>query len=379
MTPRVLLFLDHAPALGGAERSLLLLLKHLDRTRWQPHLTCTGGPLAEQAAILGVPVHPVAMPRLRGSPRFSIDWLAGARAIARLARQTGAVLLHANTVRATLYTAPAAHLAGIPFVWHMRDFWFSESRPRWHRADRLGKRLLCISATRVIANSYAVAAHLPCPRKVTVVHNGIEVERFDPALDGTRFRQQYGIPLDAPVVGTVGRLRPWKGQDHFLRAMGRVAGAIPEASFLIVGGEPFDVADEYPQQLRRLAADLGLADRVLFTGHLRDVRPALAAMDVFVHAGDPEPFGLVSLEAMAMCKPVVAFAHGALPEIVADGETGVLVPPGSETALAEAVVMLLQDPGRQRRMGEAGRRRVRVCFHARQTAREVEAVYGEVL
>ncbi|MDQ7028778.1 MAG: glycosyltransferase family 4 protein [Ardenticatenia bacterium] len=374
-----ILFLDHAPALGGAERSLLLLLKHLDRRRWQPHLACTGGPLAERAAALNVSVHIVPLPRLRRSPRLSVDWLTGARAIVRLAREIKAVLLHANTVRAALYAAPAARLAGIPFVWHMRDFWLSEERPRWPWADRLGKHLLCGAAARVIANSHAVAAHLPCRDRVTVVHNGIEVARFDPALDGAPFRREHSIPLDAPVVGTVGRLRPWKGQDRFLRAMARVAEAMPAAWFLIVGGAVFGVDDDYPQQLRRLAMDLGLADRVVFTGHLEDVRPALAAMEIFVHAGDPEPFGLVNLEAMAMAKPVVAFAHGALPEIVNDGTTGILVPPEDEAALARAVVALIKEPTRRHTMGQAGRRRARAHFDARRTANMVENMWVHVL
>jgi len=360
---RHILFLDHAPALGGAERSLLLILKYLDRTRFSPHLACTGGPLAEKARALGVATHTVSMPRLRRSARFPLDWLTGASAIARVARQTGAECLYANTVRAATYAAPAARLARVPFVWHMRDFYLSESRPRHPWADRLGKRLLCATARAVIANSHAVASHVPCAAKVAVVHNGIEVDLFDPALvDDAAFRQRFGIPPDVPLVGTVGRLRPWKGQDRFLRAMRRVADEFSRVWFLVVGGDPFGVADDYPRQLRELAVSLGLTDRTVFTGHLDDVRPALAAMEVFVHPGEPEPFGLVNIEAMAMGRPVVGFAHGALPEIVADGETGVLVPPGDEGALAEAIVHILRNPSRSTMMGRAARERVTQCF-----------------
>jgi glycosyltransferase involved in cell wall biosynthesis len=378
MTYRVL-FLDHASALGGAERSLLLLIKHLDRSRWESHLVCTGGPLAEQATALGVPVHPAPMPRLRRSPCFLRDWLAGARAIAHLARQSGAALLVANTVRAALYAASAARLTSVPFVWHMRDFWLSESRPRRLWADMLGKRLLCAAAAHVITNSQAVAAHLPSRRRITVVYNGIEIERFDPAMDGTLFRTRYGIPPDVPLVGTVGRLRPWKGQARFLWLAAQVVREVPEARFLVVGGEPFGVGGDYPQRLRCLAAELSLADQVAFTGHLNEVRPALAAMDVFVHPGDPEPFGLVNVEAMAMGKPVVAFAHGALSEIVLNMETGLLVKPEDEATLAQAILTLLRDPARRQAMGQAGRARVEVRFTADRMATEVEAAWQEVV
>jgi len=287
-------------------------------------------------------------------------------------------VLVANTVRAAFYGALAARLARVPFVWHMRDFWLSETRPRCLCADRLGKQLLCIAAARVIANSHATAAHLPCRDRVTVVHNGIEVERYDPVMSGAPFRRRYGIPPDVPLVGTVGRLRPWKGQDRFLRVLTQVRKAVPEVWGVVVGGAPFGVQDDYPQRLRRLTADLELGDRVVFTGHLDDVRPPLAAMDVFVHPGDPEPFGLVNVEAMAMGKPVVAFAHGALVEVVVNGETGLLVEPGDEAALAHAVTALLRSPHRRTALGRAGRQRVEQRFDVRRTVKEIEAVYTQI-
>ena len=375
--PKVVVFVDHAAALGGAERSLLLLLKHLDRDHWQPHLACPPGPLAEAARALGVPVHTFPLPRLRRSARFPLDLLARAARLARLTSTIGARALVANTVRAAFYTAPAARLARRPFIWHMRDFWLSESRPRRPQLDTWGKRLLCVAAAHVIANSQATARHLPCPDRVRVIYNGIEVDRYDPLMEGTPFREAHGIPRDVPLVGTVGRLRPWKGQDRFLRVLARVRRIREDVWGVVVGGTPFQVEDDYPQRLRLLARELGVADQVAFTGHLEDVRPALAAMDVFVHAGDPEPFGLVVVEAMAMAKPVVAFAHGALPEIVADGETGLLVPPEDEEALAAALDSLLADSSRALRLGRAGRTRAATRFTATRMAQEVMSLLEE--
>jgi len=374
-----LLLLDHAEALGGAENSLLLLMKHLDLSSWQPILACCGGPLADRTSSLGVAVHILPMPRLRRSPRLLRDWLTGARAIAALARQTGTELMYTNTIRSTLYGALAARLAGLPLIWHMRDFWLSEFQPRYPSVDALGKRLLCAAATRVLTNSHAVAANLPCRRKVTAVHNGVEIGRFDPAMDGQPFRGQQGIPSQAPLVGMVGRMRPWKGQERFLRAMARVLVEIPETWFAIIGGAIFEITDGYTEQLRKLSTGLGLAGRVIFAGHMEDVRPALAALDVFVHPGDPEPFGLVNIEAMAMGKPVVAFDHGALPEIVMDKETGILVAPRDEEALAAAVITLLRDTDLRQSMGKAGRLRAGTWFTAGRMAAQVEAVLGEVL
>jgi glycosyltransferase involved in cell wall biosynthesis len=376
---RGLLFVDHASALGGAERILLTLLSHFDPGRWRPYLACNSQELSDHASALGVQSDIVEMHSLRRSPRAILNWAAGVRSLAGLARRVDASLLVANTVRGALYAAPTSHLVRIPFVWYMHDFWLSESRPQNEWVDQIAKRLLCFSASAVVAISDAVADQIPCTRKVVVIHNGIDVDEFA-AVDGASLlRLRQGLGSDGFLVGTVGRLRPWKGQDCFLRAMGSVAEALPAARFVVVGGALFGVSDDYPERLHRLASELGIADRVTFTGHLSDVRPALAAMDLFIHPGDPEPFGLVNLEAMAMGKPIVAFAHGALPEIVLHGETGLLVPPGDEEALADAVLDLLGDPQRRSAMGAAARQRVEEHFTSQRMAAEVDSALGAVI
>jgi glycosyltransferase involved in cell wall biosynthesis len=376
---RNLLFVDHSTATGGAEQILVLLLSHLPRQSWRPVLACPAGTLAQKAAAAAIPVRVASLPRLRRSLGAPLTLWRGARALARIARESEASLVVSNTMRASLYVAVAARLAGLPFIWYMHDFWLSEVQPAIAWPDRIGKRLLCAAAVQIIVNSKATAAHLPCGDKVNVVHNGLELAGFDPALDGAPFRRQYGIPLEAPVIGMVGRLRPWKGQERFLHLAAALAGRVPEVRFVVVGGSIFDEEDQYPHKLRRMARELAIDDRVIFTGHLADTRPALAAMDIFVHPGDPEPFGLVNIEAMAMARPVVAFAHGALPEIVVDGNTGVLVAPSDEEGLAVAIQWLLSDRQKRSRMGQNGRERVANHFAIGQTVTGVEAVLRRML
>ncbi len=372
------LFLDHAPVLGGAERSLLLILRGLLGRGWNPLLACPPGELADRAAACGIPVHPLEYPRLRRSAIFLSNLWQVSGTLARTARagQVGAV--YANTVRTAFYGMGAARRVRLPFLWHMRDFWLSETRPSRQWSDVLGKRMLTGAARRVLANSHAVAALLPASPKIKVIHNAIDLERFDPAMQGAPFRRLAGFPLDAAVAGMVARLRPWKGQRTFLETMDRVAAAAPRSRFLVVGGSLAGAADGYEQELRAAAAGLGLADKVYFSGQLDDVRPALAAMDVFVHCGDPEPFGLVNLEAMAMGKPVVAFHQGALPEIVVHRRTGLLVPAGDQGALAQAVLELLTDRARRLEMGKAGRQRVGDDFALERMIERIERVLREV-
>lgn len=374
-----LLFVDHAQALGGGQRSLLNLLQHLSPTEWNRHLICPAGPLAAEAQKRNVAVHQLSLPRLRDVQGMMRHWLPEAQAIARLASQWEVDLLCANTVRAAFYTSLAAVLARQPFIWFARDFWLSERRPRFTGLDSIGKRFLCFLADRVVANSQATSRHLPSSSKVIVIRNGIDPDRFPPSEDLKNSRKAFNLAENTPVVGMVARMRPWKGQETFLRVAVNIAQSFPTARFLIVGGGVFEEQETYQSHLRHLAQDLGLANKVVFTGHLEDVCPALRAMDVFVHPGEPEPFGLVNLEAMAMSLPIVAFAQGALPEIIQQEVTGLLVPPGDESAMARAVIRLLEHPQWANELGRRGRQRVEAHFSITQTAAKYQALFYHVL
>lgn len=377
--PPAILFVDHASGLGGAEHSLLLLLKHLRLRAWNINLACPAGRLADQAGALGVPIHILSLPRLRRSLRFASDWIKGAQAIARLARQVEANLLVANTVRAAVYCALPARMYSIPFFWHMRDFWLSETKPRHIWFDMLGKTLLSRASVCIIANSKATARHLPDGSKVEVVYNGIEAGDYEPRAPATLFRQHYQIPLQVPLVGMAARLRPWKGQERFLQMAAQVLNEGSQAHFLLIGGDPFGDVGRFEHHLNEFARDQGLSEHVTFTGHLEDIRPALSALDVFVHPGNPEPFGRVIIEAMASGKPVVAFSHGAAPEIVEHGRTGILVKPGSQAELVKGTITLLKDPAKGQVMGAYGRKRVQSHFSIQHTVSRTAEIYEQAI
>ncbi|MBN1875653.1 MAG: glycosyltransferase family 4 protein [Anaerolineae bacterium] len=377
--PSTLLFADHATGLGGAEHSLLMLLKHLNRQKYTPHLICPPGALSEAAQALNIPTHHHPFPALRRSPRALLDWQCGIRQLSHIAKQIQATAIISNTIRSSFYASLAARLTQCPFIWYMRDFWLSEMQPRYLITDRIFKYLLYTIATCVITNSRATANHLPSKSKTSVIHNGIELSHFSPMLDGHDFRKTYHIPDNVPLIGTVGRLRPWKGQDRFLQVVAQIKKDLPTIHSVIVGGNPFGTTDTYYLSLQELSKRLGIRDQVVFTGQLKDPQFALAAMDIFVHPGDPEPFGLVNVEAMAMANPVVAFAHGALPEIVVAGETGYLISPGDKVAMAAAIVELWQNPERRLMMGQAGRNRAEAQFSVQRTVHELEIVLDRMI
>ena len=342
-------------------------MERLDRKKWDLHLACSHGEFARQAASRNVTLHYLSMPSLRSLPRLS--WV---RTAYSLALGIKADILYANTARGALYASPAALLSGRPFIWHMRDFSFVESGSPIAFLDRPLKRLVSCCASRVVANSLSVARELPNANDVAVIHNGIDFSSLTVDACPETARQTLGLPLGVPIVGMLGRLRPWKGQETFIRIAAAVHRTNKEAHFLVAGGDPFQVNDGYAERLHRTVEELSLSEQITFTGQLQDVSNALAAMDIFVHPGEPEPFGLVNLEAMAMSKPIVAFAHGALPELVEDGNTGILVPPADTEACSEVLVELLRDPKRIVEMGKAGRERVANMFDIEKTVRAVE-------
>lgn len=286
-----------------------------------------------------------------------------------LARGIKADVIYANTARGALYAAPAGLLSGRPFIWHVRDFSFTEAGT-W--MDRPLKWLVSRCASAVVANSAATANQLPDFARVRVIHNGIDLTTLDHTSSSAEARQRLGLPAKAQIVGMLARLRPWKGQARFIRIASQVLRELPDTYFVIAGGDPFGVNDGYAMKLRGWVEELGIADKLTFTGQLPEVAEMLMAMDLFVHPGEPEPFGLVNLEAMAMGKPVVAFAHGALPEIVEQDVTGVLVPPGDEDACAAAIVEMLRTPTRMEALGTAGRARVESLFQIDSTVRAVD-------
>lgn len=372
-SPRIkILYVDHATALGGAEHSLLLLLKHLDRKAFIPLLACREGPLAQEARALGIQVEIVPLERLRGvyNPLslFGRYW-RGVSSLRALIKRERVNLVHSNVMRASLYAAAAARLTGALFLWHVRDI----HRERWY-----SWLLCCRLADRAIATSQAVARSLPCSSKVEVVPNGLDLEMYDPHLEGVTFRQELGLPSDLPLVGIIGRIRPWKGQALFLEAASRMAGQNPQVRFLVVGETIFP-GRHYLRELKELALRLGLGERVIFAGHRQDIPQVLASLDILVHCSQAEPFGRVMVEGMAMAKPIVAFADGAVPEIVKDGKTGLLVPPGDVKALARAILSLLGNREQRQEMGRRGRERVEANFDVRPLTRRVEEVYRSLL
>lgn len=293
----------------------------------------------------------------------------------RLIRSRRIELVHTNT-GVMPSPALAAWFAGVPHLWHVRDS-FLEFRALW----KLYRLYITRLSEKVLAVSNPIAAQFGRASNVAVVHNGVPLEEF-PEIDpkeGDVIRDRYRIG-DLPVVGCVGRIKlVRKGQETLIKAALLVKEQGVQAKYLIVGS-PFPGNEDHLAKLRGLVRELKLDEEVVFAGELTDVRPAYAAMDVFVlPSAQPEPFGGVVLEAMAMKLPVIATAIGGSLDQVEDGLTGFLVSPGDPEVLAEKLTVLLRDSDLRKRMGCAGRDRLEGNFSIEQMLSRFESIYRDAL
>lgn len=383
--PRTVLYLDHTAKMGGGEVALLGLVTALDPTRYTPVVALASeGPLVGKLQEAGVEVHVLPLSSsvvdtrkeavgLRSVLRLGqIGQVAGyAARVARLARTRGVDLIHTNSLKADFYGGLAGRMARIPTLWHVRDRIEGGYLPR--PAAAAFRALARLVPQCVVANSQSTLDCLRAPRssRFAVVHDGCDPDRYDAPSEA--------FSTDEPVVALIGRIAPWKGQHVFVDAAASVRASFPRARFWIVGAPLFGEHD-YEAAVRAQVERLGLGERVEFLGFRDDVTAVLAQTDVVVHASTHgEPFGQVVIEGMAAGKPVVATDGGALPEIVENGRTGLLVPMGDAAAMAGAICRLLEDPARARAMGLAGRQRVRDNFTIQQTACKMQAVYDRML
>jgi glycosyltransferase involved in cell wall biosynthesis len=379
------LFVDHTGVMGGAQHSLLDIAES-NRERGAIALM-EDGPYAAALAARGVRVIQLAGgSALRAVKKSSIvpgvsAIVAMVRLAYRLARIAGPYdVLYANSPKSFLVAALAGAVARKPVIWHLRDILgdghFSGTNVRvMITAANLG-------AARVVANSHATGdAFVRAGGRrslVTVVHNGIDPAPYDSLAADTRAsaRADLGVADDVFLVGCFSRLHPWKGQTVLLDAIARM----PSAHALIVGGALFSGEAPYEAELRSRAELPSYAGRVHMLGARDDVPRLLAACDVVVHASVlAEPFGRVLVEAMLAGRPVVATRGGGVPEVVTDGETGVLVPPGDARALTEALDALRRDPARVSQLARQGADHARTRFSREAMLSGVSRVLGEVV
>jgi len=356
--------------LGGGEISLINLLEKLDRTNFTPFLLVIGeGELEKTARALGVKVFILDYRKIK-NPLNLIHSLRVIKIIIQIIKDNNIAIVHCNSTGGlTLMSGIAARVCGIPSIWHVRAV----------ERDIVIDSILTGLFTKIIVISKAVIKRLFWlhTKKIEVVHNGVNIERFMP-LEAMGPLHKSFIPDGSNIViGTIGRYNPVKGYEYFLSAACEVLKTVPYARFVIAGID-YDEKNHYLVKLKRQANRLGIEDKVVFTGNCSDVNAMTNAFDICASTSPNEPFGRNIIEAMACAKPFIAFDAGGPREIIENGISGILVEPKNSHALAQAAVELISKPSLRATLGENARKRVENFFTIEMATKKIELLYKQI-
>jgi glycosyltransferase involved in cell wall biosynthesis len=341
---RILVTLPWGQRLGGAEAMLQTVLDGAAESEHELELVFfEPGPWPAELSEAGFRVTVISAGRLREAHH----WVATVARLARIFRSRRPDVILNWAAKTQLYGAPAAMLAGMSD----RVIWWQQLIPDGHWLDRCATALPA-AAVGCYSQAAALAqAELFPSRPTFVVAPGALPPSSEPD------RASLKLTPEATVIGLVGRLQPWKGQDRLLHAQALLRERGHNVHTLIIGGAAYGFSAGYAESLRPLVARLGLGDAVTLTGQVPDAGPYIERMDILLNASDPEPFGIVLLEGMARGVAVVAVDSGGPAEFIEHGQTGVLARSGEPGALADALETLLISPQKRAAIAQAGRER----------------------
>ncbi|MBN1493691.1 MAG: glycosyltransferase family 4 protein [Candidatus Omnitrophica bacterium] len=362
---RILFISSFGDFRGGGQRSLHLLLKGIERTRYIPLVVCPEeGDFVNELRTIGIMTFVLKFPSLRN---FNLQKsICAVKKLKNLVCMANPDIVHTESSRSIIYLKLVLWKRKIPIVWHVR---VSNSEPS------LYELLLYYCSARIIAISHAVKKRFirfpGAAKKIEVIYNAVE-GTYANSGELIVGHMDYHEGLDTIVIGIVGRITPLKGHTTFVRAAAQVIEQGYKARFLIVGKGD----QEYEEELRALIEQLGIQGSVIFTGYQEDVTKIMRTLDILVCASLEEAFSRVIIEAMAHAKPVIATQVGGIPEVVADGETGILVPPEDADELTQAIIKLSADKELRFNMGSCGEQRVKDMFLVENNVAKVQAVYA---
>lgn len=387
-TRRTILYTDHFPDVAGGQEALITRLKHLDTTTLRPVVIIPAirGQLHQRLDTLGVKTVPLNLNA--GDIRFKNEKNLFTRPammatnvvrvpkamfdIFRTIRTENVDLIHTNSFKSAVLSVIPAQLTDTPFIHHAHS-------SRAYSDHGWFDSFVCNNANVIVANSsFTAATYNQWEDRTRVIYNAIETSRFQPAAaDPASVRRDFDAE-SSPLIGEVARLTPRKRQEDLIAAMPEILDRHPETQLLLVGGE-YEGLGAYADTIRSMIAERDLREAVSVTGYRDDIVSTIAALDVLVLPSIQEPLGRVVIEALLMETPVVATNSGGIPEIVDDGETGILVPERDPDAIATAVSELLDTPERLEAMGKRGREQVLKRFSCETVVPQLEALYREVL
>ncbi|MBL7996881.1 glycosyltransferase family 4 protein [bacterium] len=392
-----ILFMDQSIQSGGGGRSLFYILKFIDRERFEPivMLPDENGVLTDRIRSESVCTM-ISESCLHSSNKLIRNYGENSEAntLERIAslvlnyieltylafiKLNRIILFHkieilySNNDTTRVLTLIAGILTGTPVVWHVRNV--SKNR-FWSLLTRFS----AIKKVIFISNAQRKLFRVPA-EKSAVVYNGIDIEEFKQNGIQKKLREEYRISKKAVIFGVTGRILPKKGYLSFLRAGKLTMDQCKNEEIIlaVIGGVFSEFQEKYLKQLRNLACELNISDKVLFTGFRTDIKSYVSDLDVLVVPSVwDEPFGRTALEGMALGIPIIASRVGGLPEVIEDGSTGFLYEQDNPEALNHAMSELVHNPSLRQQMGARGRLKCEEQFDIKKRTCDIESIISEL-
>jgi glycosyltransferase involved in cell wall biosynthesis len=373
---RILQIIDHLDT-GGAQEVVYNLIKYADRQRFVIELAALHGLGYYYKVIQQLSVDLYSLSPLKFSRFVSPPLLIPK--ILYLLREGKYHLVHCHLLASNIIAKPLAAIAGVPILFNYdHGNYFDHSPQRLYTwmdglANRLTHHIIAVSAS---VRDYLIRHENVSPQKVTVIHNGIDLDHFSPEGSITnrkQMHQKWEIPQNALLVAGVGRLCYQKNFPGFLRVAAEVIQTISGVHFVIAGDGPEQ------KKLTQLAQELGIADRVRFLGFVKDMRQFYQAIDIFFLPSHYEGTPITMLEAMAMGVPIVASKVDGIAEILEDGVDAYLVPSGEHALFVDRLCSLLRDPAVARQFSTVAQEKVRTQHSAVHMVAQIESLYMRYL
>lgn len=375
-----ILFISHESSLYGAQISLLQLLNGINRDIYELFvITDNDGPLVEEVRKIGIAVLISDVSRWitdSGSKSFRnfgglVKSLpSSVRRITKFIEAQKIDVVYTNTVTC-IGGAIAAKIKKKAHIWHIRE----NIRNNLNNASYIPKRLIpfvvAFFSDQIITNSYSLRADFfnEAIKKIDIVYNGINVERFSGYIKGI-LKKDLSIGEDKKLIGIIGGVFPNKGHETFLRAAQLIKKQFPNVVFIVVG----DGQNSFLLKLKHLSQKLGIYDSVYFLGWRGDIEKIMQDIDLLIVASEQETFSRVVIEAMAAAKPVVSTRCGGPEEIIVNGVTGLLVPVGDAERMTTATVRILTNNSLSESFGKAGRERAESVFSEKRYVSSIETL-----
>jgi len=381
-----ILFISHSSGMLGAEKSLLLLLKNINRNRFDPIVVLpANGPLKNRIESLGIRTYKIRSPWWV-SGRKNIIWavlhyifniileIIALFRIYKIVKLEKINLIYTNTI-VNFTGAVISFLTKKPHIWHIREIISGNPDIHFLLPNKILFNFILRFSNKIIANSNASAKQFlnnKLNKKIEIVYNAVDIEEFK---DSNPFPDIGGVKSKDWLIAVVGSLQKRKAQDDAVKAVKIVKDTIPNVKLLLIG----DGNKEFKNYLKRLVFELDVSNNVIFTGYRDDVLNILRYCRLLLFPSLNEPFGRVVIEAMAVGIPVIGINSGGVKEIIQDSITGYLVLPHDPLNIAKKIIYLFNHPELAKKMGIEGKKIVKEKFNVQNYAKKIEKIIQEIM